>query len=285
MPHTRYGKWPTPCTLCTGRSGASWSDSRLRSYPGGARKQGGADVDTWTAFPIHRWPCLISLRPVRGLWRRRHARTGAPPQTQGLWLTTSDGRATRRLLLPPPSATGQPDYSIGPIAWSPDRLTLAYAVNNAQDYGVNPRGLGVWLMRYDRPHPRLAATLTQLGVIADGSQPITQLSWSPDGHILAFHATANTARPDHASSGSVRRCNREDPCVGQGRMVRGVFAGRQGARLRDGRGGDAGSNGLMGGRCTGASRPKAGFCVGHTLQSRMVTGWSDHRLYRGRRHC
>src|SRR5437763_6318469 len=64
---------------------------------------------------------------------------GRPPQTQRLWLTTSDGRATRRLLLPPPSATGQPDYSIGPIAWSPDRLALAYAVNNAQDYGVNPR--------------------------------------------------------------------------------------------------------------------------------------------------
>jgi hypothetical protein len=120
---------------------------------------------------------------------------GRPPQTQGLWLTTSDGRVTRRLLLPPPSATGQPDYSIGPIAWSPDRRTLAYAVNNAQDYGVNPRGLGVWLTRYDRPHPRLAATLTQLGVIADGSQPITQLSWSPDGHILAVSAARSTPRP------------------------------------------------------------------------------------------
>ncbi len=109
---------------------------------------------------------------------------GAPAQTQGLWVVGSTGGTARHLLLPPPGTTGQPDYRIGPIAWSPDRYTLAYAVNNTEDYDVNARALGIWLTRYDRPHPRLVATRAGLGINA-GAAAISQLSWSPDGRTLA----------------------------------------------------------------------------------------------------
>jgi hypothetical protein len=55
---------------------------------------------------------------------------GTPPQTQGLWLVPSTGGSSRRLLLPPRSVEGN-QLGIGPVAWSPDRYTLAYAVNPA----------------------------------------------------------------------------------------------------------------------------------------------------------
>ncbi len=125
----------------------------------------------------------------------------APSLTQGLWSVTSDGRTARRLLQPPHSLQGN-TFGIGPIAWSPDQDTLAYAVNNVADYAADPqqdRGLGIWLTRFDQPSPRLVATLPQLGLIADGSSPVTQLSWTPDGHTLAISA----ARPGAAKGQSV----------------------------------------------------------------------------------
>ena len=109
-----------------------------------------------------------------------------PPQTQGLWLVPGTGGSPRRLLLPPRSTEGN-TLGIGPVAWSPDRYMLAYAVEIASDVAFNPnkdRALGVWLARYDTPHPRLGATLAGLGATMNGPEFVAALSWMPDGRTL-----------------------------------------------------------------------------------------------------
>jgi Tol biopolymer transport system component len=98
------------------------------------------------------------------------------------------------------------------VAWSPDRYTLAYAVNIAADFAVNPlkdRGLGIWLTRYDRARPRLLVTPAQLGAVGTGKTgtaggetfAIAGLSWSPDGRTLAvstFRPAPGAAQPGQA---------------------------------------------------------------------------------------
>jgi hypothetical protein len=80
---------------------------------------------------------------------------GTPPQTQGLWLVPSTGGSRRRLLLPPRSVERN-QLGIGPVAWSPDRYTLAYAVNpggGVMNVSRTEPALGIWLTRYDHVHP------------------------------------------------------------------------------------------------------------------------------------
>jgi len=91
--------------------------------------------------------------------------------------------------------------NVGPVAWSPDRSTLAYAVNSGGGVFNLSRPetkLGVWLTRYDHPRPRLLVTTAQLGALdvpergAASGMPfqIVQLSWARDGRTLAvstFH--------------------------------------------------------------------------------------------------
>lgn len=121
------------------------------------------------------------------------AAPGNMRQTGGLWLTTSAGRATHRVLLPPAS-TNRNTLAVGPIAWSPDRYTLAYAVNLTGDAPVlaqPERNIGIWLTPYDTPRPRLIVTSAQLGAIArpEGAcgvpWQITKLSWAREGRMLA----------------------------------------------------------------------------------------------------
>ena len=116
-------------------------------------------------------------------------------RTEGLWLTTSSGAAPSRLLLPP---TGPEDpASIGAVSWSPDRYTLAYAVNVLSDASVMTASLantGVWLSRYDQPHPRLMLSAARLERVLPApaesfrgfSPVITALSWAPDGRTVAI---------------------------------------------------------------------------------------------------
>src|SRR5579885_96811 len=122
---------------------------------------------------------------------------GNPPPTQGLWVVPATGGAPRRLLLPPSSVAGN-QLGIGPVAWSPDGSTLAYAVNPAGGVLNTTRpetGLGLWLTRYDRVHSHLLATPAQLGAVDTSPSrapfPIDQLSWSADGRLLAV----STRRP------------------------------------------------------------------------------------------
>lgn len=121
------------------------------------------------------------------------AAPGAPQQTNGLWLTTNAGRSTHRVLLPPASPNRN-TLAIGAIAWSPDRYTLAYAVNLTGDAPVlaqPERNIGLWLTPYDAPHPRLTVTSAQLGALAGplgacGTPwQITRLSWAQEGRMLA----------------------------------------------------------------------------------------------------
>lgn len=120
-----------------------------------------------------------------------------PPPTQGLWVVPGTGGTPRRLLLPPASVEGN-QLGIGPVAWSPDGSTLAYAVNPAGGVLNTTRpepGLGLWLTRYDHVHPHLLATPAQLGAVDTSPSrapfPIDQLSWSADGRLLAV----STRRP------------------------------------------------------------------------------------------
>lgn len=113
---------------------------------------------------------------------------GISAQTQGLWVVSDNGQTRHQVLLPPRSTQGN-TLGIGPIAWSPDQYTLAYSVSYGIDVAVNPqkdRGPGIWLTRFDRPKPRLVATLAQLGLGTEGPPPVTQLSWAPNGRTLAI---------------------------------------------------------------------------------------------------
>jgi WD40 repeat protein len=141
--------------------------------------------------------------------RGRYVGYGA--EVRGLWVATGDGSSRYRLLLPPRSTQGNV-LGVESVAWSPDRYTLAYAVNIAADFAVNPlkdRGLGIWLTRYDRARPRLLVTPAQLGAVGTGKTgtaggetfAIAGLSWSPDGRTLAvstFRPAPGAAQPGQA---------------------------------------------------------------------------------------
>ena len=141
--------------------------------------------------------------------RGRYVGYGA--EVKGLWIATADGSSRYHLLLPPRSTQGNV-LGVESVAWSPDRYTLAYAVNIAADFAVNPlkdRGLGIWLTRYDRARPRLLVTPVQLGSVGMGKTgtaasetfAIAGLSWSPDGRTLAvstFRPAPGIAQPGQA---------------------------------------------------------------------------------------
>jgi hypothetical protein len=128
-----------------------------------------------------------------------------PPQTQGLWLVLSTGGTPRRLLQPPRPLEGN-HLGIGPVAWSPDRYTLAYAVNpggGVMNASRPEPALGIWLTRYDHVHPRLLVTFAQLGAVdappLQAPFVINQLSWSPDGRSLAvstFRRLPGASQPE-----------------------------------------------------------------------------------------
>lgn len=109
-----------------------------------------------------------------------------PARTDGLWLAPIAGGPARRLVAPP-HATQQNQLGIGPLAWSPDGTTLAYAVVIASDVAINPqreRALGLWLTSATRARPRELITAVQLGVAEQGAASVTRLAWAPDGHTL-----------------------------------------------------------------------------------------------------
>lgn len=146
---------------------------------------------------------------------------GHAGRTEGLWLTTSTGGGLHRLVLPPaPPRLGQ-SFTIGPVAWSPDRYTLAYAVNSSAAARTT-RGLGVWFARYDQPQPRLAVTLAQLyqtlpppaGPFRGYGLFITALSWASDGRTLAVSLQYPVATGDGFSTAVVT----VDRVTGQSRV-------------------------------------------------------------------
>lgn len=157
-----------------------------------------------------------------------------PIQTGGLWLMTAAGADLHRVALPPaavrltnPERNGEP-LSVTAVSWSPDRYTLAYAVNIFTDTSVYPpfaRDTGVWLARYDAPRPRLAfrlvpltASATGLDRLCRGAVPtITALSWAPDGRTVAASTTCIVATP--ASTHTVDAIVAVDTVAGTGRVL------------------------------------------------------------------
>ncbi len=103
--------------------------------------------------------------------------------TDGLYVVSSAGGPPRRVLAAPASAQGN-RLSIGAVAWSPDRYTVAYAVSIAGRGVANPqqeRALGIWLARYDTGRAHEIATDAQVGAAPSS---IARLAWSPDGRRL-----------------------------------------------------------------------------------------------------
>jgi len=161
-------------------------------------------------------------------------------RTEGLWLTTSSGAAPSRLLLPP-TGPGDP-ASIGAVSWSPDRYTLAYAMNVLSDASVMTASLantGVWLSRYDQPHPRLVLSAARLERVLPApaesfrgfSPVITALSWAPDGRTLAISVQYSPI-DGFARRARRRRGERSGTARGHGRRRRGFRDGDGAACLR-----------------------------------------------------
>lgn len=123
------------------------------------------------------------------------------PPTEGLWLATTGGTHLHRLLFPPTATNPAEPLSIGPTAWSPDRDTLAYAVNLYSDGTVKPDvRQGIWLTPYDRPRPRQVVTPTQLARVTPALATachgyglnITALAWATEARTLIVSVQCST---------------------------------------------------------------------------------------------
>jgi WD40-like Beta Propeller Repeat len=136
---------------------------------------------------------------------------GRTIDTKGLWVATSTGQKTHRLLRPPtPTNPGAP-LDITAVAWSPDRYRLAYAVNLYTDTPVAPvvlKNTGLWLTRYNRPQPRHVVALAPVGQtipsLAAACEPtpfgltINALSWASDARTVATSVECENPRaPAH----------------------------------------------------------------------------------------
>ncbi len=164
------------------------------------------------------------------------------PPTEGLWLVSTNGVGLRRLLLPPPAARlrnpdryGEP-LSIAPIAWSPDRYTLAYAVDLFTDTPTNPdfaHDAGIWLTRYDQGTTRqvfklvsIATAAPRLNALCRGTVPlIEELSWRPDGRTVVASASCIPLGPGPLVN--VRAIVAVDTLTGKGEVL--VTPGRDAA--------------------------------------------------------
>ncbi len=134
----------------------------------------------------------------------------------GLWLAAPDGSGLRRLLLPP-----QPHLrwhmtpyrlAVRAVAWSPDRYTLAYAVDQevtAQaSFGYAPlpdSRTGIWLTRYNGGPPRQFVSGTQIHL---GQADVKGLSWSADGRTLVVATDVEIDLID-SRTGTVRLLTRD----------------------------------------------------------------------------
>lgn len=111
----------------------------------------------------------------------------------GAWIINRDGSHPHRVLDAPLSRSGN-HLGVQAVAWSPDRMTLAYAISPMGTQATHPDRLaGIWLATYAGFNQRLLVTAAQLGAVdAKGvSLGFQRLSWSSDGRTLAV----STQRP------------------------------------------------------------------------------------------
>lgn len=116
-------------------------------------------------------PSVGGLAPSpRGLYvayaTNRSTSMAPSPQAPGLWQVSSTGGPAHLIASSPVSTRGN-RLEIGPVTWSPDRYTLAYAVvvpGEGLADSQRELALGVWLTRYDGGRPRQLATNARLGI-------------------------------------------------------------------------------------------------------------------------
>jgi len=116
----------------------------------------------------------------------------------GLWVSAHDGTAMHRIVEPPRTGTAAA-VGVGAVAWSPDRTTLAYALNPLPSVGEPRPGprqsgaaatetAGLWVVRTDGSGARMVVSNAGLG--AGG---ISRLSWSSDERAIAVSATRSAS--------------------------------------------------------------------------------------------
>lgn len=118
----------------------------------------------------------------------------------GVWIVNRDGSDPHRVLDAPLSHSGN-HLGVQAVTWSPDRLTLAYAISPMGTQATRPDGLaGIWLATYAGFNQRLLLTAAQLGAVdAKGvSLGFQRLSWSSDGRTPAVSTQRPAARGDSA---------------------------------------------------------------------------------------
>jgi len=134
-------------------------------------------LNLYSLQPGHPPQVLAMTFPVRALAASPRGRYIALAEgEQGLWIVNSDGTGLHRLLPVPIRSTGQSHVAISAVAWSPDRYTLAYAVNDSAGVSTDGR-LGIWTVRYDGGSRR--------HLLAGARYAAGSLSWSSDGRTLA----------------------------------------------------------------------------------------------------
>jgi len=178
----------------------------------------------------HTSPLVKNVFGAGGLAASPHGDALAIAQeTHGLWTVKSDGKDLRRLVATPRSR-GHNTLEVDAVAWSPDGLTVAFAVDAAVPPAMGGPAVvahrdpaaGVYFTTADGRAPIFLATSAQLGAVdgAGAPLPITRLSFSSDGGTVAV----STSRVRHGT---------RTPVVllvdsGSGRTVYVVSGGRDG---------------------------------------------------------
>lgn len=177
----------------------------------------GGRVTRVLARGLTTYTCCAGLAPApRGRYVA-FSQTDAYPgggrvvRTGGLWLTTSGGRNTHRLVRPPTSRRLDEPFEITAVSWSPDRSMLAYAVNVFTDTPIAPSvlaGSGLWLTRTDGSQAHQVVSLTALaraipalaacGPLSAGlSIGANAVSWAADARTVALSVDCfNPRTPD-----------------------------------------------------------------------------------------
>ncbi len=115
---------------------------------------------------------------------------------RGLWLVNADGTHLYRRLLPPPPTQHVYPLIIAAVAWSPDRYTLAYVVDEDRSSGKGYTGyaaephVGVWMARYDGGPAR------QIVSSAHFDYTLLGVSWASDARHIAMDANGSVVTID-----------------------------------------------------------------------------------------
>lgn len=146
--------------------------------------------------------------PIKGLAASPRGRYVAlAAGARGLWLLNVDGTGLRRIASVPRSGSGT--LEVAAVAWSPDRYTIAYIVDDGNVSRPMDRSAGIWTIRYDGGMPRQVAH----GDFGRAGTPATSLSWSSEGRTIVAVGRAGVTAID-AATGRARVLAAQDTSDG-----------------------------------------------------------------------